>query len=73
VKGAERVNKSNIAIHEGSGNPTSGDGAVVQYMSEAEGPKHALGTVAHAQEGNFGEELGNFAMDILPELLGFLL
>jgi hypothetical protein len=60
-------------IHAGDKGTTAGDGAVVQYLKEAEGPMHALGTVAHAQEGNFGKDLGNFAIDILPELLGFLL
>lgn len=73
VSGRPKINQTNEAIHAGNGNPTSGDGAVVQYMAEDMGPKHALGTVAHAQEGSFGKDLGNFAMDILPELLGFLL
>jgi hypothetical protein len=63
---------SDQEIHAGDKGTTAGDLAVVQYMKENEGPKHALGTVAHAQEGNFGEELGNFALDILPEILGFL-
>jgi hypothetical protein len=73
VSGRTVMNSSNQEIHSGPGVTGIGDSAVVKSIVENEGPMHALGTVAHAQEGNFGEELGDFAMSILPELLGFLL
>lgn len=47
----------------------AGDKAIVNAMKHEEGARATAATAAHAQKGNFGEDLLEFAVDIIPEIL----
>lgn len=62
-----------LAAQEAALDSNRGDSAVFDLMKNDQGPKTAAAEVAHAQQGGFGEELAEFAVDILPEIIGMFL